>query len=469
MTDIDMNGSSAPAVSEFGVHSESPPSHDREDGHITLEELGELINDAASTGFPNNNGSKCRYTEVRVLLISWADESSFDMHVREEILGLGLVLAERYNFSVEKYQIPHGTRSHSALAMKVLQLAHYDGEDVDRKGVDGWGRENILKIVYYGGHGYLANNRDLCWCNRTKESGPYYSVVQWSGIQSTLVASESDVLIILGCCSSGVASPSLGNGSSELIATCGFHEEANGTGPKSFTKALIHELYAMSGMTSFTAAELYTRILSRLHGHISDCEDHEQMKAPIHVMLNHRTTSIHGPAIRLSAMRPSSPPTELVHIPASKSADGAWDSTNNTPGAPSPASLPSSVSSVSMQEGKSSTFLLSVKLKEDHNLESLTGAVADWIKAVPVSAESIKFEAAYRIFSTLIIIFMPGAMWCYFKRHPAITCLGIVTPGPIITRNELNIAVKEKLALEQGEKRKQRQNPDADCYKQSLR
>lgn len=86
------------------------------------------------------------------------------MKVNQEILKLEEVFSSEYNFSVERYEIPSGQRAHSALALKILQFADYHEEDVDGNSTDTWGRENVLKIVYYGGHGFLDQNRLLCWC-----------------------------------------------------------------------------------------------------------------------------------------------------------------------------------------------------------------------------------------------------------------------------------------------------------------
>lgn len=64
---------------------------------------------------------------------------------------------------------------------------------------------------------------------------------------------------------------------------------------------------------------------------------------------------------------------------------------------------------------------------------------------MPIPKERIKFVAAYQSSSTLLIITIPIGMWCCFERHPAITCLGIVTSRPAITPEQLKPAPKAEV------------------------
>jgi len=55
-------------------------------------------------------------------------------------------------------------------------------------------------------------------------------IVVWSGVQRSLEMAQSDVLILLDCCSSGVANASEGNGVTELLCACPYDTRANGVG-----------------------------------------------------------------------------------------------------------------------------------------------------------------------------------------------------------------------------------------------
>jgi hypothetical protein len=77
------------------------------------------------------------------------------------------------------------------------------------------------------------------------------SSVTWTGIQKSLEQAESDVLILLDCCSAGVANAGEGNGVRELMSACAYDVEANGVGHYSFTKALTIELGLLSRRLPF--------------------------------------------------------------------------------------------------------------------------------------------------------------------------------------------------------------------------
>ncbi|KAI9643508.1 hypothetical protein NHQ30_008127 [Ciborinia camelliae] len=427
------------------------PSWD--DHHMSLQTFQEEVRKATAMAFPNDHYS--RYTEVHALLISWEDEDP-DLQVYAEIQSLRKVLEEDYHFEVQTYAIPN-FGSHNALAKKISRFVDYEGKN--EKNVKSM--KNILKIVYYGGHGSTAINGEPYWTSRRAETdNDYCCEVQWSGIQNTLEHAESDVLIILDCCASGNPNTLRGVGATELIAACGFRESANPPGPASFTHALVKELQAMSRMQFFTTAMLYTRVLSRLQSHRPDEPGFEQMKAPIHAILNYNTTNPLAPVIHLSAIG-SKEPSPLNNVPTGSPEEVPaihYDNigSTSTPSIPdsaayqqrstTPGSFVSSMSSPGSSDPEYSRIILSIKLRESLGIDSLSDAVADWIKAMPVSAESIQFEAAYGSFSTLLIISMSIPTWCYFKRHAAITCLGIITSRSMIAPAQLSYVVKNKLA-----------------------
>ena len=85
------------------------------------------------------------------------------------------------------------------------------------------GRDSLL-IVYYGGHGYMNDDRQCVWsCTGEAEA----ATIQWSGLQSTLEHAESDVLILLDCCAAASSISGSGTGVTELIAACGKQSPTN--------------------------------------------------------------------------------------------------------------------------------------------------------------------------------------------------------------------------------------------------
>ena len=94
--------------------------------------------------------------------------------------------------------------------------------------------------------------------------------VQWHALQTALLYSRSDILILLdSCCSAGSITPSAGarGGVTELIAASGFESLAYGPGPYSFTTILMEELIRtvlqLSGKArqNFSIVDLHQKIL----------------------------------------------------------------------------------------------------------------------------------------------------------------------------------------------------------------
>ena len=109
-------------------------------------------------------------------------------------------------------------------------------------------------------------------------------MVQWSGIQNVLEQAESDVLILLDCCHSRIVHISEGNGVTELISACAYNAIANGVGYYSFTKEVATELRDLSVKPSFTVAELYRNIFSRIQCHRPE-DGRERHPPPIQISL----------------------------------------------------------------------------------------------------------------------------------------------------------------------------------------
>ena len=85
-----------------------------------------------------------------VLLLCWEDEDE-KLPVSIEVEGLREVFVNIYRFTVQVWKIP-SEGSHKKLNQKVLDFVELGGD-----------RKEDLKIVYYGGHGGLAQNRQPSW------------------------------------------------------------------------------------------------------------------------------------------------------------------------------------------------------------------------------------------------------------------------------------------------------------------
>ncbi|TGO80177.1 hypothetical protein BELL_0013g00280 [Botrytis elliptica] len=382
--------------------------------HITLRDFGEKVQKAANAAYPNDQ--KIKYARVYALLILWGDEDP-QLPVSLEVRDLGSVLASIYKYEVQIYRIPSGG-SHKKLNQKILDFVELGGDS-----------KEDLKIVYYGGHGMLAQNRQPCWVSRSDSRDPSFSMVKWGGIQNSLEEAQSDVLLLLDCCSSGTANTGDGYGTTELIAACGFNDVANGVGRHSFTYVLTTELRLLSAYPKFTAAVLYNRILCRLQNWMP--EGRELQKAPLHVVLTQNQAL------------PSS--IQLSVNPRPKPEPMSFRSPSQSLGSPSPASFESNertdsdqdsnllpVSSLLSTDEQFPRILLSVRLKEDLAPELSADLFAEWLRMMPVIANSVTVEAGFSSFSTLILVSMPTPTWVCLGRDPAFNLVGIIKKKPNI-------------------------------------
>lgn len=202
--------------------------------------------------------------------------------------------------------------------------------------------------------------------------------VKWSGIQNVLEESQSDVLVLLNCCASGMSntdegeerfeSPQIklnlqmiqcaGNGVTELIAACAFNNTANGVGPFSFTYALISQLRRLVGLPPFTVGYLDYLLFAEIQSW--RLEDARHKKASVHLVL----TQDHRPlrSITISAKRSSIQPQIQWSPPSSQSAN------------PLPDEQASSQLNV-LQSHKSSPSLSPSALARNHATSSVTSSL----------------------------------------------------------------------------------------------
>jgi hypothetical protein len=139
-----------------------PRLHDlaRTEYHLpSIQDFLKEVNRAIIGAFPNAgrlySSSKCptprfmtTYDAVNCLLIHWEDD---DLGVVIEIDRLQRVLVEHYQYCVECYSIP-SKNSHRMLERRLRDFTEPFEEN-----------NNVLLIVYYGGHGYLNANRQHIW------------------------------------------------------------------------------------------------------------------------------------------------------------------------------------------------------------------------------------------------------------------------------------------------------------------
>ncbi|KAI4257587.1 MAG: hypothetical protein L6R42_005559 [Xanthoria sp. 1 TBL-2021] len=352
------------------------------DYHVKdVETLGKVLNTAAAAAFPRSGSS--RYCDVYVLLLSWEDD---DLGVVREIDDLEEVFRDVYGYRAERWKIP-STTSHNSLVYRIMQALR----DFESK--------NKLFITYYGGHGFMNDDRQCVWLSNQR---PGAATLQWSSIQTMLEEAECDVLILLDCCAAASSGGSHGKGVTELIAACGFEAFAPGVGEHSFTRSLIDELeYLNQRCIAITTALLHNKVLARIkkswNPRYSTDGSQERRKTPIHIHLSddkeHRCIKL-APLLHSTATTPS----DLL-----------------VPAQPSLSSTPSSLASEDVdmidsertslnevwpdKKFESPKVLISVALQQDQRLN--TEDWLEWLKSVPALANLVEIEGVFKSDSTL--------------------------------------------------------------------
>ena len=120
------------------------------------------------------------------------------------------------------------------------------------------------------------------------------ATAQWSSIQTTLAEHQSDVLILMDCCSAGSSVAGSCKGTTEVIAACGFEAFAPGVGKDSFTSSLIEEL-KWFGLRRRLISSVYlhnrvtTRIMNTWNPRYATDGSAERRKTPIFFCLDDRS------------------------------------------------------------------------------------------------------------------------------------------------------------------------------------
>jgi roadblock/LC7 domain-containing protein len=234
----------------------------------------------------------------------------------------------------------------------------------------------------------------------------------------------------------------------ELIAACGYNNEALGVGPYSFSSALIMELQKLSKRLSFSVGELYSNIYLNIQ-HRTLMDGTERHPPPIHLPL---TQEARFPrSIQLSASR------ELVRTSASTVAclgdlSASQASLNVTRGSTVSISeksqRPSALFIPEMNELNDSSsgrvrasrdsmvprMSFAIRLKDTFRPDELSEDLfKEWLRIVPALVEEVKVEAGFGSFSSLLIVSVPISLSLYIPFDPAVISLGPITTSNLIS------------------------------------
>lgn len=269
---------------------------------------------------------------------------------------------------------------------------------------------------------------DLLYSSLPTRKDSKYPIVMWSGIQRSLEMANSDVLILLDGCSSGVANASEGNGVTELICACPFDSEANGVGHYSFTRALTIELQLLKTKPCFSVFELYTSIYTRMQLFLPQGIENERYPAPVHFVLTNDEPFIRG--IKLSVQVSRAPENEGQHGKRpwdsessdspnkrsrlndvqghSQEGDTCQASEGNHAAEPADHDHRGLVPIDSMYPLKAPWVLFAIRFREDIKGEDLSiEHFKEWLRSIPAAVDEVRVEASFKCSSKLLLVNMP--------------------------------------------------------------
>ncbi|CRK20618.1 hypothetical protein BN1708_012890 [Verticillium longisporum] len=175
-------------------------------------------------------------------------------------------------------------------------------------------QRDVLKIVYYNGHSYLDDNREMVLASsRDREKA---ETLRWSGIQQVLEEACGDTLILMDAAYYPSSKMVRQQGVLELIAAAVSEEHFNELERCSFTKLLVEQLKTRASHrvpNPLTAAELHSKLVSSYPTFIQDRNGDKDLvttsPSPLHIQIagNPRLASILVAPMNISPQRNSLP------------------------------------------------------------------------------------------------------------------------------------------------------------------
>jgi hypothetical protein len=311
-------------------------------------------------------------------------------------------------------------------------------------------------------------------------SGKAPPTLTWSGIQALLEQAQSDVLILLDCCCSGIASTVEGNGVAELIAACGYNNKALGVGVYSFTSALIMELQKLSTKPIFSVGELYSNIYLNIQ-HRTLMDGTERHPPPIHLQLTQESRfprSIQlSPSRKVSEQATSGgvslsdssafhPDTGVTRGSAFSSQATVKSSSAHSPSSSNVPNLDHTTELGTIPpETKVPRISFSVRLKDTFRPHELSKDLfKEWLRMIPALADEVKAEAGFDSFSSLLIVSVPISLSIYVPRDSAAMCLGPITSSNLISGEASTAQPTSKTIGRTQTKLRMKSKPTADYH-----
>ncbi|KAK7746391.1 hypothetical protein SLS53_002350 [Cytospora paraplurivora] len=189
------------------------------------------------------------YTSASVLLLRWEDDTS----VEKELVALEKVFRDKYNYHTDKWAIPTVPNPSSKLGMQLASFMDH-------------ARSDHLLIIYYAGHGYVGEDKQLYWASNTREDA---CRLKWSGIRCLFEDAQSDILLLLDTCASHDSQLAGSHGVKQAIAAYSPGQREAEHPTRSFSTYLTETLYKLSTGRPFTTKQLYDEIMRQRHDEVA--------------------------------------------------------------------------------------------------------------------------------------------------------------------------------------------------------
>ncbi|GAP88699.2 putative tyrosine-protein phosphatase non-receptor type 6 [Rosellinia necatrix] len=245
---------------------------------------------------------RSRYSSVYALLIYWQDEH--EPNIAGAVQELSDVFQKCYHYVPEIVKIPAAARDGYSNPWR--WLSRKINEFIDKSDT-----RDTLKIVYYNGHSYLDDNREMVLSSsRNREKA---GTIRWTGIQHILEEATSDTLILMDSTYYPASKMVRRRGVLELIAASTPEDYYLERGI--FTRVLTDQLRQRAAHRSpnmLSAAELHSKLLSLFPKLILDSYQEKgaaaAFPAPLHMQTsgNARLPSIMLAPLPLQILKPHS-------------------------------------------------------------------------------------------------------------------------------------------------------------------
>ncbi|KAK3941273.1 zinc finger Y-chromosomal protein 1 [Diplogelasinospora grovesii] len=186
---------------------------------------------------------RSQHTSVSVLMLRWEEDGSVD----KDLLALEKVFRERYNYHVDRWQIPATPNPSIKLGAQIISFLEH-------------ARPDHLYIIYYAGNSYVGSDGQLYWASNTREDA---AKLKWDGVRCLFDDAQCEILLLLDSCAIRDAATAGSHGAKQAIAAYTPEQSSRERGPCSFTASLTETLDRLSTGRPFSVQRLYEELLAQ--------------------------------------------------------------------------------------------------------------------------------------------------------------------------------------------------------------